>query len=230
MGKLIAHRALEEGHKVPYKITSENADELDRLENVDVAIEFTRPEAALENYRKLAAQKIPIVTGTTGWNDRIKDVEKLVADNGIPFFYASNFSIGVNISFKVNELMAELMGSKPEYKAQIDEWHHTGKKDAPSGTALSFANDILANHKTYQKSQLDPDEITEGILPVYAFRENDIPGTHRIQYESEEDKITLTHEAKSREGFAKGALAAAKFIIGKPKGVYTMNDLIKDKL
>ncbi len=227
MGKLIEKLAIEKGHQVVYKIDSKNSDQTDNLENVDVAIEFTSPETALENYRKLAAHNIPIVTGTTGWMDDFQELENLINSTEGKFFYASNFSIGVHLSIAASNYMAKLIQNFPEYTLRIDEWHHTQKKDAPSGTALTFAKEIINNHKAYKEIVCDPSEVQLDELPIYAYRENDIPGTHQIKYDSEIDSIILRHEAKSRQGFALGAIKAAEFLINQDPGVFTMNHLIK---
>lgn len=227
MGKLIESLARESGHEVSHRISSKNAEEIENLQGVDVAIEFTQPEAAVENYKILAAQKIPVVTGTTGWKDRMKEVEKHLAGSESRLFYASNFSIGVHLAMAANTYLAKLCQNFPEYRARIDEWHHTGKKDAPSGTALSFAEEIIKNNKNYSEISFEKPDIQNTDLPVYAYRENDIPGTHQIKYESEIDSIVLRHEAKNRNGFGLGALKAAEFLLDQDPGIYTMNDLIK---
>lgn len=227
MGKLIEKLAIEKGHQVIYKIDSKNSNQTDSLKNVDLAIEFTNPETALENYRKLAAQNIPIVTGTTGWMDDFQELENLINSTAGKFFYASNFSIGVHLSIAASNYMAKLIQNFPEYKLRIDEWHHTQKKDAPSGTALTFAKEIINNHKAYKEIVCDSPEVQPDELPIYAYREDDIPGTHQIKYDSEIDSIILRHEAKNRQGFALGAIKAAEFLLSQDPGVYTMNHLIK---
>ena len=227
MGQLIDKLATQMGHEVVYKIDSHNTRQTEQLENVDVAIEFTSPETAVENYTKLAEQHIPIVTGTTGWMDDFETVKNSVLESGNRFFYASNFSIGVHITVEVSNYLAKLIQDFPEYACRIDEWHHSAKKDAPSGTALTFATEIINNHKGYDKSVSQPTEIQKEELPIYAYRENDIPGTHQIKYDSEIDSIILRHEAKSREGFALGAIKAAEFLVKQEPGVYSMNHLIK---
>lgn len=227
MGKLIDSLAGEMGHEITHRISSKNADEIDNLSGVDVAIEFTRPKAALVNFEKLADQNIPIVTGTTGWMDYYNEVSDLMVETENKFFYASNFSIGVHIAMAVSNYLSKISQNFPEYQARIDEWHHTGKKDAPSGTALSFAKEIIKNNKNYDSYAYEKTDIQDNELPVYAFREGDITGTHQIKYESDIDSIILRHEAKNRNGFALGALKAAAFLNRQKPGIYTMNDLIK---
>ena len=227
MGQLIDKLATQKGHDVVYKIDSHNTRQTGELENVDVAIEFTGPETAVENYKKLITQNIPVVTGTTGWMNDFDDLKKSILESGNRFFYASNFSIGVHITVAVSNYLASLIQDFPEYACRIDEWHHSAKKDAPSGTALTFATEIVNNHKGYDKSVSQPTEVKKEELPIYAYRENDIPGTHQIKYDSEIDSIILRHEAKSREGFAMGAIKAAEFLVKQDPGVYSMNHLIK---
>lgn len=227
MGQLIDKLATEKGHEVVYKIDSHNTREAEQMENIDVAIEFTSPETAVANYKKLAGQNIPIVTGTTGWMDNFETVKNIILESGNRFFYASNFSIGVHISVAVSNYLAKLIQDFPEYACRIDEWHHTDKKDAPSGTALTFAEEIINNHKGYKKSVSEPTELQPDELPVYAYRENEIPGTHQIKYDSEIDSIILRHEAKNRNGFAMGAIKAAEFLVQQKPGIYSMNHLIK---
>ena len=227
MGQLIDKLATQKGYEVVYKIDSHNTRQTEELENVDVAIEFTSPETAVENYKKLVTQNIPIVTGTTGWMDDFETVKNSILESGNRFFYASNFSIGVHITVEVSNYLAKLIQDFPEYACRIDEWHHTAKKDAPSGTALTFAEEIINNHKGYNKSVSEPTEVQRKELPIYAFRENDIPGTHQIKYDSEIDSIILRHEAKNRNGFAVGAIKAAEFLVQQGPGVYSMNHLIK---
>lgn len=227
MGQLIEKLATEKGHKIVYKIDSHNSAHTSKLENVDVAIEFTNPETAISNYKKLADQNIPTVAGTTGWMDNFDEVEKLIHNTESRFFYASNFSIGVHLAMATSNYLAKLIENFPGYAVRIDEWHHTAKKDAPSGTALSFGREIINNHKGYDRISSEPTDLQDGELPIYAYRENDIPGTHQIKYNSDIDSIILRHEAKNRQGFALGAIKAAEFLINQKPGLFTMNDLIK---
>lgn len=227
MGQLIEKLASEKGHEIVYRVDSHNSGLTDNLRNTDIAIEFTNPHTAVSNYKKLLHQNIPVVTGTTGWMENFADVENLVHDSDTSFFYASNFSVGVHLAMATSNYLAKLIQNFPEYDCRIDEWHHTSKKDAPSGTALSFGNEIINNHKGYKKISTQTSELQNGDLPVYAYRENDIPGMHQIKYDSEIDSIILRHEAKNRLGFALGAIKAAEFLINQKPGVYTMNDLIK---
>lgn len=227
MGQLIEKLATEMGHQIMYRIDSENSQLIDQLEDVDVAIEFTSPEMAVSNFKKIASQNIPVITGTTGWMDDFDEVEKIITDSKTHFFYASNFSIGVHLAMHTSNYLAKLIENFPEYRVRIDEWHHTAKKDAPSGTALSLGREIINNHKGYTQLSTEPSDLQDNELPIYAYRENDIPGTHQIKYDSDIDSIILRHEAKNRQGFALGAIKAAEFLIDQNPGIYTMNDLIK---
>lgn len=226
MGKEIEKLALESGHEVLLKIDSSNLliDNLELLANIDVAIEFSTPETAYENICLLLSSQIPVICGTTAWLDRRVEVEALCEKEGSAFFYASNFSLGVNLFFKLNRQLAILMNQfQDTYKVSLKEIHHTTKLDAPSGTGISLAEDlinILPNKTNWSDSDAkDPNLLLE------SERLPNVPGTHDVKYESDEDSITITHVANSRAGFAKGALLAAQWIVGK-KGVFGMNDLL----
>lgn len=227
MGQLITEIALEKGHEVPYKIDSLNRSEMDHLVNVDVAIEFTHPEAALDNFKILADQNIPTVSGTTGWYDEFETAKGFFQNTTTPFFYARNFSVGVHLAKAANNYLAKLIQEFPEYEPMIEEWHHIHKKDSPSGTALAIGEELLENHRGYDALQIGHKEPGKGRVPVRGFREGEIPGTHRITYTSEIDSIHIEHRAFSRNGFAIGALKAAEFLAEKRSGIYNMNDLIK---
>lgn len=227
MGKRIAELAEQLGHSVPVKIDSKNKSELNSIKEIDVAIEFTNPEVAISNFELLAKQGIPTVTGSTGWHDELEYVQGLFAKTNTPFFYASNFSIGVHITNGVAAYLSKLISNYPEYAGEIEEWHHTQKLDAPSGTAITLANTVIENHKIYSDYACNIEGEPPHILPIKAYREGNIPGTHIIRFESEIDAISLKHEAKSRDGFAMGAIKAATFLVEQSHGTFTMNDLIK---
>jgi 4-hydroxy-tetrahydrodipicolinate reductase len=167
---------------------------------------------------------IPVVTGTTGWDDQLDEVTKSCADNSGTLFHAPNFSIGVNVFFHLNRKLAGIMSSFPEYTAQIEEVHHINKLDAPSGTAIKLANDILVQHKSYER-WINSAEAGEGKLPVVSQRVGEAPGTHLVRYGSSSDLIEIRHEALNRTGFAKGAVTAAEWVVGR-KGVFTMDELL----
>lgn len=228
MGKAIERVALKRGHSIVYKTNSKNtADQID-LTQADVAIEFTKPDLAVKHIEICMEQHVPVVVGTTAWQGELERVSKLVSEKNGSLLHASNFSVGVNILFHINEKLAALMSSHPEYKARIEEIHHIQKLDAPSGTAISLAQGLIANNKNYTswKSETGswPDTETSE-LPIQAVREPDVPGTHTISYISQTDTLTLSHEAHSRDGFALGSVVAAEFLAGK-KGIYTMRDVL----
>lgn len=226
MGKRIEQIALERGHSVSVKIDSSNREDIELINSDDVAIEFTSPTAAFDNYSKLAENRIPTVTGTTGWHDRENEVFETFKRSGTPFFYASNFSVGIHIFRTVNTFLAKAMNQFPEYRASIKEWHHTEKKDSPSGTAITLGRDLLDANKNYTALAPDRDPGKEE-LPITGHREKDVTGKHLVNYRSDIDQITIQHEAFSRDGFALGAVLAAEFIKNKSAGIFTMNDLIK---
>jgi len=210
MGKEIDAVALSKGHQIVYKIDSLKDWNLLEVNRVDVAIDFSMPEIAFDNIHKCLDLKIPLVMGTTGWYNQMQEVEEEVKKRNAAFLWASNFSLGVNITFYLNQRLAKIMSEFNDYEAQIHEIHHTQKLDAPSGTAISLANGILLNTSKYKSWKLVENEQTpqENSLPISYSREGDIKGTHIISYENEIDKISLKHEAKSRKGFAVGAVLA----------------------
>ena len=224
MGREIESVALERGHSISHRISSRNQQELHQLQHCDVAVEFTAPDAALPNFKTILNQNIPLVTGTTGWHNDIEKVKEMVGSEG-RFFYASNFSIGVNIAFAANAYLARLLAELPQYKSRIHEIHHTEKKDAPSGTAISFAKAIVAENPRYTGWSAGEEEGEK--LPVTSERTGNVPGTHEIWHESSEDTLLLKHQAKGRRGFAVGAVLAAEFLVVQKPGLYTMNDLLK---
>lgn len=224
MGKTIERVALERGHEIAGKIDIDNASDLDKLD-ADVAIEFSHPDGAFQNVRKCIQRKIPVVCGTTGWLDRKPEIEKLTQESGATFFYASNYSLGVNLFFKLNEHLARMMNRFPAYDVSIDEVHHIHKKDAPSGTAITLAEGVLKNVERKKRwVNTRTEEPTE--LEIQSFRIDDVPGTHLIKYASAIDDIEIKHTAHSREGFALGAVMVAEWIQNK-KGVLNMDDFLK---
>jgi 4-hydroxy-tetrahydrodipicolinate reductase len=228
MGQLIGQLSESRGHSIAGKINIDNLDELNSLDlaSIDVAIEFSQPEAAVENIKWAIERGIPIVSGTTGWLDQKPEIEQLTLANNGAFFYASNYSIGVNIFFKVNEFLAKLMNETTGYKSAIEEIHHTAKKDAPSGTAITLAEGIIKNINELKNWNLSEDvNETEHSLPITSKRIDPAPGTHIIRYSSEIDDIEISHTAHSRQGFALGAILVAEWIQGK-KGVLSMDDFL----
>lgn len=226
MGKAIEEIALEKGHVVCLKINSQNADQLtvENLERADVAIEFTNPENAISNIIKCLDAGIPVVSGSTGWLDRWQEVEKYCIEKNGSILYASNFSIGVNIFFEVNKKLAVLMSKQPAYDVAIEEIHHTEKKDAPSGTAITLAEQII--HALPRKSSWinESSAMTEDLI-IHSKRIDPAPGTHTVKYSSGVDDIEIIHTAHNRKGFAGGAVLAAEFLLGKT-GVFNMKDVL----
>jgi len=227
MGKEIESIALDRGHEIGLKIDIDNQDQLtiENLQKCDVAIEFTIPASATDNYKLCFDAGIPVVSGTTGWLDRKDEVyEKCKASNGT-FFYGSNFSVGVNLFFELNRRLAELMAAREEYDVEMTEVHHTQKLDAPSGTAISLAEDIIKKLPRKQK-WINDQNPAAGELNIKSEREGQVPGIHTVIYESGVDYIEITHSAKSRKGFALGAVLAAEYCRDH-KGILTMKDLLK---
>jgi len=225
MGKEIEKILLKKGHTVGLKTTSSTSHLLntEALEKIDLAIEFSGPDTAYANVKLCIESGTPVICGSTGWLERLNDIEKRTIDNNTAFLYASNFSLGVNVLFALNEQLSRLLGKDLSYKISIDETHHQEKKDAPSGTAITLANQII--HNTDQRfTEWSLDQET-GKLPIKAFREPNVPGTHVISYDSDQDIIELKHLAKNRTGFALGAVLAAEFIADK-KGVFSMKDVL----
>ncbi len=223
MGKAIEEILVEREHEVIARFGQEGLDE-STLANADVAIEFSRPEAAFSNISSCIALKVPVVIGTTGWLQHYQEAADLCRAKQSAMLFASNFSLGVNLFFALNQRLAQLMAPY-EYDVNICETHHTEKKDAPSGTAITLAEQIQEFVSAKTGWTLDAPTGPEQIQ-IEAIREPEVPGTHRVQYDSEIDQIEIIHRAKNRKGFALGAVLAAEFLAGKT-GVYTMQDVLK---
>ncbi len=227
MGKEIEKIAISRGHEICLKIDVENKDDLtvENLRKCDVAIEFTIPSNAIANYYTCFEAGIPVVSGTTGWLDRKEEVyEKCKRSNGT-FFYGSNFSVGVNLFFELNRNLARLMAGREEYDPVMKEIHHIHKLDSPSGTAISLAEDII-EILPGKEGWVNSAHASCNELSVISEREGEVAGIHTIKYDSDTDYIEITHHAKSRKGFAMGAVLAAEFSFGK-KGILTMKDMLK---
>ena len=224
MGHAIEETALSRGHEIVCRIDKDNQEDFDSqaFKSADVAIEFTAPSVAIGNYRKAFAAGVPVVSGTTGWLEHLPEVQE-ACEKGQTFFYASNFSLGVNIFFAVNKYLAAIMNHFPQYTVGLEEIHHVHKLDHPSGTAITLAEDIIAQLDS-KESWTEELPAPDNSIPVVARREGEVPGTHTVTYDSPVDTIRITHEAKSRKGFALGAVIAAEFTVGK-KGFLTMQDL-----
>ena len=229
MGREIEKVALERGHQIVCIVDIDENDKFNSTEfkSADVAIEFTTPKSALNNYRKAFESNVPVVSGTTGWLNDIDEIKDECNNNGKTFFYASNFSLGVNLFFAVNKYLSKLMNNFSTYEVEMEETHHIHKLDAPSGTAITLAEDIIANIERKNSWALYNDTVDNksDIIRIKDYREGEVPGIHTVIYESEVDSIKITHDAKSRRGFALGAVLAAEFTKDK-KGFLGMQDLL----
>ena len=221
MGKIIDEIATKRGHEIVARLSETPTSE--NLNNPDVVIEFSNPEAAFNNIKFSLENKIPVICGTTGWLTQKPEIEKIAEENGTGFLYGSNFSLGVNLFFELNEKLASMMKNFGEYNVQLEEIHHIHKKDAPSGTAISLAEGIFKNNSKYDAWKLE--ETKENQLGIFAIREDEVPGTHSVFYKSEVDEIEIKHTAYNRNGFALGAVIAAEWIVGK-SGNFTMKDVL----
>ncbi|MEM9076905.1 MAG: 4-hydroxy-tetrahydrodipicolinate reductase [Bacteroidota bacterium] len=220
MGKMIEGLAVQRGHQISAKIDL-GGKEID-FSSFDIAIDFSTPDSAFQNITSCFKQGIPVISGTTGWLEKFDEAVSICNEYQSGFIYASNFSLGVNIFFALNEQLAKMMSGLEQYKVSMEEIHHTQKLDAPSGTAITLAEGIMA-HTPYDNWKLD--ENGENIISIHSKREGNVPGTHHIDYSSLVDSIEIKHTAHNREGFALGAVLAAEWLLGK-KGVYTMKDVL----
>lgn len=221
MGRVIEKIAVSRGHEIVLKKDNENT--FYGLLNATVAIDFSVPDAAFSNISECLKHGIPVISGTTGWLADYKKIEALCNEKEGSFIYSSNFSLGVNLFFQLNENLAKMMQRFSQYHVSMEEIHHTQKLDAPSGTAISLANQIIANSNYSSWSEKNS---SEDIISIHAKREANVPGTHVVLYDSEVDAIEIKHTAHSREGFALGAVIAAEWLIDK-KGIFTMKDVLE---
>jgi len=227
MGKTIERIAKERGHEIVSIIDVDNTDDFDSdaFKSAEVAIEFTAPQVALSNYRRAFASGVAVVSGTTGWTDELPTLKKEIQKGNKTLFWSSNFSLGVNVFMAVNKYLAGIMNQFPTYNVEMTEVHHIQKLDAPSGTAITLAEDILEKldrkNTWVKETQTSPSE-----MAVKSIREGQVPGIHTIRYESEVDSITITHDTKNREGLALGAVVAAEYTAGK-NGFLGMKDMLK---
>jgi 4-hydroxy-tetrahydrodipicolinate reductase len=227
MGKAIEEIALQKNHEVVLKIDVNNAHELtkENLLKCDAAIEFTGPHTAVQNIYKCFEAGIPLVCGSTGWLDKLEKVEKVRVEKNAAFLYASNYSVGVNIFFEVNKKLAQLMNRQESYDIVVEEIHHTEKRDAPSGTAITLAEQILEN-VSRKKQWVNHDSNNPEDLQIISKRIDPAAGTHAVSYRSSIDDIEITHTAHNRQGFAAGAVLAAEFMKDKKNGLYSMKDVL----
>lgn len=226
MGKIVEQIAKERNHNVLMIIDKDNASDInsEKFKQSDVAIEFSQPDTAVENFINCFEQQVPVVSGTTGWLDEKEFVENKCKEYNTAFLYAPNFSLGVNILFEMNKKLAEVMNKFNNYKPEIEETHHIHKKDAPSGTAVSIAEQIYTKIEEFDAWDFH-DKAQENKIPIKSIRKGEVFGEHKISYNSNEDEIELSHKAKNRNGFALGAVLAAEFIKNK-KGIYTISDML----
>jgi len=226
MGKAIEKISIANGDEVVLKISIDNTElfTTDNIKQADVAIEFSSPESAAENIKKCFDAGVPVVCGTTGWLNQYDEITAYCNAKESAFLYASNFSIGVNLFFALNKYLADLMSAHNEYNVSMEEIHHNQKKDAPSGTAITLAEQLLERIRA-KKSWVNQKTGNASELAIISKREGDVPGIHSVKYDSPTDFIEITHSAYNRKGFANGALLAAKFIVGK-KGIFSMHDVL----
>lgn len=226
MGKEIEMLALTKKHEIILKVNSKNAhsNSISDLSNADVAIEFSTPSSAVNNILKCFEANVPVVTGTTGWLNRLEEIKKICFSKKQSLFYASNFSIGVNIVVEINKKLAQMINKYVQYDVKIEEIHHKQKLDAPSGTAILFADDII-KLLDRKKQWINKHSGNTEDLEITSIREAEVTGTHTIKYFSDVDNIEIKHSAISRKGFSAGALSAAEWLIGK-KGIFTMKDFL----
>ena len=226
MGKAIERIAVSKGHEIVLKIDLDNGHDLnpEKLSGVDVAIEFTGPASAAANLLQCARAGTSVVCGSTGWLEQLPETIKAFEKSGAAFLYSSNFSIGVNIFFELNKKLARLMSTHPEYTVEMLEIHHTQKKDAPSGTAITLAEQVMQEIPALKK-WVNHTGKNPGELPILSERLDPAPGTHHVKFQSAIDDIEIIHTAHNREGFAGGAVLAAEFVQGK-KGIFSMKDVL----
>jgi len=226
MGKMIEQIAVLRGHEVVCKLNHESiAKDWKAISKADVAIEFTKPDSAIENIKKCFALNIPVVVGTTGWYEKLDEIKSICLRDKQALLTASNFSIGVNLFFHVNRILAQAMENLPEYNVEIEEIHHTQKLDAPSGTATTIAEGILSELRRKINWKLDTEMTSAADLSIKSIRTDDVPGTHTVKYSSSIDDIEIKHIAHNRSGFATGAVVAAEWLSDK-KGTFNMSDII----
>ena len=236
MGKELEKAAVARGHEIVLRINSDNAKDIKpvNLYPAEVAIEFSTPDSVLDNIKMCFNSGIPVIVGTTGWYEHLDEIKALCEDGDHCLLYASNFSIGVNILFELNRIMAGIMNHQNVYDVSIEEIHHSNKLDSPSGTAITLAKDIIENVERKERwIDIDPDSNEEnhqhpGDLTIHSMRLGEVIGTHIVKYKSNADKLELRHEAYNRTGFAEGAVVAAEWLAGK-KGFFTMQNLLQLK-
>ncbi|HEY1045397.1 MAG TPA: 4-hydroxy-tetrahydrodipicolinate reductase [Bacteroidia bacterium] len=227
MGKMIEQIAVKRGHSIVAKIGKDSTEaDWNAVAKSNVAIEFSKPDSAVENIKKCFELNVPVVVGTTGWYDQIEEIKELCINKHQSLLTATNFSIGVNLFFHINKKLAQAMENLPEYDVTIEETHHVQKLDAPSGTAITIAQGILAEVGRKQQWKLAEETTSDSDLSITSIRMDDVPGTHIVRYSSEIDDIEIKHRAHSRSGFAIGAVIAAEWLSSDKKGHFTMSEVI----
>ena len=226
MGHAIEEIAIKRGHEIVLKINDQNLEDLtkENIQKADVSIEFTNPDSAVQNILFCLNENVPVVCGTTGWLNNLKTIEDSCKELNGSFLYASNFSVGVNIFFELNKKLATLLKPHPAYNVALEEIHHTQKKDAPSGTAITLAEQIIASSDKKDK-WVNSESDKENELPIISKRIDEVAGTHSVKYSSAVDDIEIIHTAHNRKGFAEGAVLASEFIADK-KGIFSMKDVL----
>lgn len=226
MGMAIEEIAVQRGHDIVLRVNIDNLQDnsVENIKRADLAIEFTGPESAFENITRCMDAGVPVVCGSTGWLNRFNEAKEYCKKNGGALLYASNYSVGVNIFFAINKMLASLIAPHQEYDVKIVEIHHTQKKDAPSGTAISLAEQIM-ERLNRKKLWINQDTTDPAQLQIISERIDPAPGTHKVHYHSEVDDIEIIHTAHNRKGFATGAVLAAEFLLGR-KGIYSMSDVL----
>lgn len=230
MGHIIEELAKKRGHEIvcTIDVDEEFKFEQEQFLTADAAIEFTTPTSAVDNLKRCIKAQVPVICGTTGWLDALPDVEKLCNENNAKLIHASNFSIGVNLFWAFNRYMASVMQKFEQYKPSLSETHHIHKLDHPSGTAITTALQTIKSDELLKEWKETSEAVDDTVLAIKCIREGEVPGIHSMIWDSEEDSIELTHSAKSRHGFAKGAIMAAEWIINKPANVYNISDMLAD--
>lgn len=230
MGKAIERIALQRGHEIVAVVDMDNKDSIDSpaFRSAEAVIEFTSPQSAVDNYMKLFTTGIPVVSGSTGWTARMDEVRKACADADATFLWSSNFSVGVNLFFRLNRYLAKLMNGFPQYHPRMKEIHHIHKLDHPSGTAITLAGGIIGESSLIKDWSEDPESGADTLVISHE-RVGEVPGTHIVTWESPEDSITIEHKANGRDGFARGAVLAAEWVAGK-KGFLTIDEMMDDML
>ncbi|MDE5773325.1 MAG: 4-hydroxy-tetrahydrodipicolinate reductase [Muribaculaceae bacterium] len=229
MGHIIEKTARERGHHIVAIIDQDNTADFasHEFKSADVAIEFSRPDAAVENILASFAAGVPVVSGTTGWKEYLPEMKSICDKGEGTLLWSSNFSIGVNIFMAVNRYLSSIISRYPQYRPALEETHHIHKLDHPSGTAITLAEELIANDDNIKSwEEIELTDAPSDVLPVHAIRRDEVPGIHTVCWDSPVDTITISHSAKSREGFALGAVMAAEWLVGK-QGYYTMSDFLQ---